>query len=178
MLQRPRRDLALLAFSALLLLQAGHMVEHTAQVVQAYALGQQHAHGIVGAFDLEVVHLLFNGLLFLGLLALAPFLGWRRREGVLQRPWRGTFAALLLLQGYHALEHVVKFQQHLATGAQGTPGLLGQFLPGIPLHFALNAAVLALLAWAWWQWREEQDWTQARQRARLRPVDRRGARVA
>jgi hypothetical protein len=175
---RPRRDLALLAFTALLLLQGGHMVEHAAQVVQAYALRQEHAHGLVGALDLEVVHLLFNGLLFLGLMALAPFLGWRRREGVLQRPWRGAYAFLLLVQGYHAGEHVVKFQQHLATGAQGTPGLLGAVLPGIPLHFALNGAVLALLAWAWWQWRAERGWSLARERARLRPVDRRGARVA
>jgi hypothetical protein len=125
-------------------LQGFHEIEHIVQVVQRYWLGIKDGAGVLGSvFDLEPVHLAYN-LTFLGLLALAYAGG--RRDGAIPRR-RGLVLALLGLalvgQAYHSLEHVVKIVQFLETGRNGTPGILGQWVPVVWLHFAFNTVIYA-----------------------------------
>src|SRR5205823_4077713 len=48
-------------------------------------------------------------------------------------------------QAYHSLEHVVKIVQFLDTGRNGTPGILGRWIPVVWLHFAFNTIIYAPL---------------------------------
>jgi len=142
-----RRRVFWIVYTTVLIIQALHFVEHIAQVIQYYFLGvpRAHAHGIVGQLDLEVVHFIFD-LWLIGSLVLVAFLGFKfvRRCGTL---CTAAFTALLVVQGYHTVEHVVKFTQHLVTGAQGTPGIFGSFfIHALWFHFWLNFVVLALIA--------------------------------
>ena len=128
------------------LLQGFHETEHIVQVVQRFWLGIKDGAGILGSvFDLEPVHLAYN-LTFLGLLALA-YAGCRPDGAIPRR--RGLALGLLTLalagQAYHSLEHVVKIVQFLDTGRNGTPGILGQWIPVVWLHFAFNTVIYAPL---------------------------------
>ncbi|OGJ55079.1 hypothetical protein A3D11_03320 [Candidatus Peribacteria bacterium RIFCSPHIGHO2_02_FULL_49_16] len=128
---------------ATVILQSFHMLEHVIQVTQI-SLGISPANGLIGAFNLEWVHFLYNTAYFILLLVLFVTLIWNRV--LLSRiPLRiPIFAALLFLvtlQGYHVIEHTAKLQQHLATGMQGTPGILGVHLNLAWFHFFLNLAV-------------------------------------
>jgi hypothetical protein len=138
------------------ILQSFHMLEHVLQVTQI-GLGIAPAHGLIGAFNLEWVHFLYNTTYFTLLLMLFVTLAWNR---VLPSciPFRmPIFAALLSVvigQGYHVMEHTVKLQQHLATGMQGTPGILGAHLNLAWFHFFLNLAVylpLLFVLYALWR---------------------------
>ena len=126
------------------LLQGFHELEHVVQVVQRSLLNIKLGAGILGSvFDLEPVHLFYN-LTFLALLALA-YLGCRQAGGV---PDRRTLVLRLLglalvAQSYHALEHVVKIAQFLETGRNGTPGILGAWVPVVWLHFGFNTLIYA-----------------------------------
>lgn len=142
-----RRRVFWVVYTSVFVVQALHFVEHIAQVVQYYVLGvpRAHAHGVIGQLDLEVVHFIFD-LWLIGSLILVALLGF-------EFVWRcGTlctaaFAALLVVQAYHTVEHVVKFTQHLVTGVQGTPGIFGSFFVHVLwFHFWLNFVVLALIA--------------------------------
>lgn len=133
----------LILFEAVLL-QGFHEMEHIVQVVQREGLGIKNGAGIFGSvFDLEPVHLLYN-VTFLALLAVA-YVGSRRADCIPAN--RGLVLGLLGLalfaQSYHALEHVVKIAQFLETGRNGTPGILGNWLPVVWLHFAFNTLIYA-----------------------------------
>lgn len=133
-------------FAALFFIQAVHFVEHIAQFVQHYTLGvpREHAHGIIGQLDLETIHLLFGVFLMAALVAVYR-LGadlFRRRGPVCL----ACFWALLLIEGYHVVEHVAKYGQHLFTGVQGTPGLFGNvFVNVLWFHFWINLVVTVLI---------------------------------
>lgn len=44
-----------------LIVQSFHMIEHVAQVLQKFVLGQPEAHGLLGTiFDFEWVHFIYN----------------------------------------------------------------------------------------------------------------------
>ena len=119
-------------------IQSGHMIEHIAQLIQ-WMLRLQLAHGLIGQLDLEMVHFIYDALFLIGLSALGSFYGdvlaakGRRAYGVFVTAW--------VVQTYHMIEHVVKFSQHMETGIEGTPGILGRFIPVIPLHFTINLIV-------------------------------------
>ncbi len=50
-----------LVLGAAMLIQAAHMVEHIAQVIQKFILDRPKAHGLLGAaFDFEWVHFTYN----------------------------------------------------------------------------------------------------------------------
>jgi protein-S-isoprenylcysteine O-methyltransferase Ste14 len=136
----------------MVVLQSVHMLEHVAQVVQKFGLGMREAHGLLGAVvDREVVHLTYNVSLFAGMAMLVACCLPLREER--RRPWVVALAAATALQGYHVVEHAVKFQQFLATGHDDTPGILGQALPLIWVHFTINLLVLAGLAASYAMWR-------------------------
>ena len=138
---------AALAFLALILLQGVHELEHVVQVTQRFVLGNPTGAGILGSWlDIEPVHMAYNTG-FLALIVLCYLMGGfpgevRRRHPVTF--WLMTF--VLLFEGYHVLEHVVKMAQFLETGMNGTPGIVGQFVNLVWLHFTYNTvAYLPLL---------------------------------
>lgn len=131
-------------FLTALVVQSLHMVEHVAQVVQKFILGSPHAHGFLGALDLEWVHLLYNVALFAPMYAILLW-GWQHLKRLeIDR----VFVGLGLFQGYHLIEHVTKVVQHIERGVQGTPGILGHLIPVIWLHFWINFIIVAILFWA------------------------------
>src|SRR5437667_12308400 len=57
-----RQDHWLAFFAVLLIAQSVHFTEHIAQMIQIHLLGLSgiQAHGIIGMFDLEWVHFIFD----------------------------------------------------------------------------------------------------------------------
>lgn len=136
--------------------QIGHVGEHLVQVAQLRLLGlpPAHAHGIVGALDIEWVHFVWNAwvLVAIGLLLLA------RRTN----PWLWVAG---VLAAWHLAEHVVLIALYLATGVEGRPGLLavgGLLGGGLPiarpeLHLIYNLVeTTPLLIGLWWAWRRAE----------------------
>lgn len=129
-----------------LVIQAAHMVEHVAQVVQKYILMMDQARGLLGsAFDLEWVHFVYNSGLEAAFLTI--LLLWRRADRTTVPP---ALTLLVWFQGYHVVEHVVKVVQYYALGiTMGPKGVLGHLVSLIWLHFAFNLVVLALIFLLW-----------------------------
>lgn len=134
-------------FVTAVIVQSLHMVEHIGQVTQKFVLHSDRAHGFIGRLDLEWVHLLYNTALLAPLYVL---LLWGSTHLRRHRAFN-VFLAVVLLQGYHLVEHVTKVVQHIETGTQGTPGILGHVIPVIWLHFLFNLIVLALLLIPFWR---------------------------
>lgn len=78
----------------------------------------------------------------------------------------GLFAAGLVVQGFHSLEHVAQVVQKYGLGRSEAHGLLGSIFDTEWVHFLYNAALLALLlgvigaagAWAQARWRTMRPW--------------------
>jgi hypothetical protein len=127
-------------FAAALALQLFHQLEHVVQVAQAKVFGIKPAHGILGSLvDLEWVHFVYNnGLYILLVVATVLVLRDRRIRPPVGWLWLG---AALAVQTYHVFEHVVKIAQHITTGADPAPGILGFVIDLVWLHFTINLAV-------------------------------------
>jgi len=140
----PVRPWLLLLAQATFVLQGLHVLEHLSQVVQKFVLGWEKAHGLLGFLDLEAVHLLYNSGYFALLLVLFFGVGFHRRSAAVWQHWSlgSLFVFGVVFQGYHEVEHLFKFNQHLATMTQGTPGILGNFFNLIWLHFSFNLVAL------------------------------------
>jgi hypothetical protein len=126
------------------LIQGFHEVEHVVQVVQRSVLNIKLGSGVLGSvFDVEPVHLVYN-LTFLGLLSLA-FVGLRQAGAIPRNA--GLVVALLGVavagQAYHGVEHVAKMVQFFESGRNGTPGILGHWIPVVWLHFWFNTLLYA-----------------------------------
>ena len=136
------------AFTLLVLAQTGHVLEHVAQMVQIHALGLtgSDARGIVGQFDIEWVHFIWNA----GVVGLLGALLIRSRSD----KW---LVAACVFAAWHLVEHDVIMMSFLATGIPGSPGLLasgGAIGGGLPvsrpdLHFVYNVIETALIALAY-----------------------------
>lgn len=126
----------LVILAVLAALQSGHMVEHVAQFIQ-WMVHMRLAQGIIGEFDLEPIHFGFNSMVLIGISLLCTFYGdvLRGRGGAAARRLM-LFA--MAVETYHMTEHVAKIMQYVETGLQGTPGILGRYIPLIPMHFVLN----------------------------------------
>jgi hypothetical protein len=137
-------------FYVLTVAQVGHLVEHVVQMTQlrVLRLPPDQAHGIVGIFDTEWVHFVWNNSVAL----LVVLLLVRFRHNLLL--WLTAVIAT-----WHGLEHVAIIWPYLATGLRGAPGLLatgGLIAGGLPLsvlelHYYYNLLetaplVLAFLA--------------------------------
>ena len=144
-----------------LLVQTAYLLERIAQTLQIYALNfyPKDAHGLLGnIFDDEWVHFAYNIALELALISV--YLYYRRnKESWLSASRLGRFslATVVILQGYHALEHIVKLYQHYFVPIysflhQPTHGLLplATGWPLIPFHIWLNSTVWGLIVLAWW----------------------------
>lgn len=129
------------ALTTIWIVQSLHMMEHVAQVIQKFVLGQPEAHRLLGTiFDFEWVHFVYNTSLEV---ALVFIFIWYRRAGNQQLPLSLRLA--LWVQGYHVVEHLVKMFQYYAGGAATAKGILGFVFPVVWLHFSINLFVLALI---------------------------------
>jgi nitrous oxidase accessory protein NosD len=116
-----------------------HQAEHVVQVIQAKVLHRPRAHGVAGAaFDNEWVHLEFNTVLLVALVALVAAGGLRTRPLLLA----------VAVQGYHQVEHVTKVVQYVRDAAVPAPGILGASTDLVWFHFSINLAVLVLVGGA------------------------------
>src|SRR5947209_3160582 len=101
-------------FTWTMIIQVAHSYEHVLQIVQKYVWGQETFPGLLGAwFDFEWVHFLFNGELWLSLLAV--WLIYRKNPGM----WRPSALAetalnfVVIFQAYHWFEHAVRLWQYM-----------------------------------------------------------------
>ena len=135
------------AFVTVLLVQGAHTAEHVAQVIQKFVLGYQEARGLLGSvFDFEWVHFIYNSTLEAALILI---LVWCRRAT--GHPGSPFLRAVVVLQAYHVVEHVVKMYQYYFIGVTGpTKGILGFVFPVIWVHFWMNVLVYALIFGAWY----------------------------
>ena len=155
-LGNPAFDLLLISVIA----QTGHTLEHFVQVYQHVILDMpaSDSHGILGRADIEPVHFWWNFSIMLTLVVIYYAWEFNRPESTLRqfKDMRRTFFVLLVVQGYHTFEHVLKYYQHIQTGKQGTPGLIGHFIGSdlIFFHFWINmivypGMVLLLVLYLW-----------------------------
>jgi hypothetical protein len=139
-----------LLFLEMMILQGVHELEHIVQVFQRTALGIASGAGMLGSvFDIEPVHMVYN-VGFLVLLGLV-YQGCRRdlraiprRADLVMRLLRVSF----VFQIWHSIEHVVKMWQYIETGLNGTPGILGYWIPVVYLHLGYNTLLYAPIVYA------------------------------
>jgi len=139
-MRRLTRDAVALLFLEMMVLQGFHEMEHIVQVFQRTVLGIGNGAGMLGSvFDVEPVHMVYN-LLFLVLIS-AVYAGCRRDRSVIPA---NPDAVMRLLQAsfvfqiWHTVEHTVKMYQYFQTGLNGTPGILGYWIPVVYLHLGYN----------------------------------------
>ena len=139
-------------FGALTLFQLGHMLEHTAELVQLFFnhgnLAQ--SHGVFGVLDNEVVHFYWNVGVWVGIGVLLYRLGARN-------PWLWVafIAASLHLVEHFYLYSLYVFHQEFWqaggwAGILGKGGLIGTPLDRPYLHFAYNYLEVVPLVIAFW----------------------------
>ncbi|HEX2029942.1 MAG TPA: right-handed parallel beta-helix repeat-containing protein [Actinomycetota bacterium] len=129
-----------------LVVQTFHMTEHAVQVVQVYVLDSQHRSGLLGSLiDTEWVHFVYNLAVF-GFIAGVWALGRPARRPALPRKAASWALAALVVQGYHLAEHTAKIVQHVASGIDPAPGLVGGELGLVWFHFGINLAVYVAMA--------------------------------
>jgi hypothetical protein len=139
-------------FGVIVLLQIGHMGEHTVQVSQLLLYKGQLAqsHGVFGQLDFETVHFVWDTAIWLSLCLLLRSFGMRN-------PWLWVaFAAASL----HEVEHGYLFWLYQAhpvfyadggfEGIMGNGGVIGSPLARPYLHFAYNLVVIVPMALAFW----------------------------
>lgn len=134
------------------ILQLGHLGEHSAQVGQLFFSSGDitTSHGVFGALDRELVHFVWDSLVWLGvcvvLIKLGPHNKWL---------WISFIAA-----SFHEVEHVFLFYldrfEPAFYAAGGTTGILAKGgLIGTPfsrpyLHYLYNFFVVIPLVMAFW----------------------------
>jgi hypothetical protein len=140
---RLSRDAVILLFLEMVLLQGFHEIEHIVQVFQRTVLGIGQGAGVLGStFDIEPVHMVYN-LMFLVLLG-GVYAGCRRDRSIIPQNASAVIKLLtvsFVFQGFHTLEHVVKMWQYFETGVNGTPGIVGYWVPVVYLHLGYNTAL-------------------------------------
>lgn len=119
--------------------QAAHMIEHLAQMVQIHILGWSgpKASGIIGALNVEWVHLIWNSWVLL--LVMVLLYAFRRN------PWLWV---LFIFAIYHEAEHIYIVAIYVTTHIAGNPGLLargGIIGGGLPISRPDLHAIYAVL---------------------------------
>lgn len=158
-------------FGVVVMLQLGHMGEHSVQVLQLLFSGGQLAqsHGIFGQLDFETVHFIWDSAIWLSLcLLLRPFASGNRWLWV-------AFAAA----SFHEVEHVYLFWIYHAhpafyaaggfEGIMGYDGVIGSPLARPYLHFVYNFHVILPMALAFWDEtkRAQREWPENASRREL-----------
>src|SRR5216684_7877676 len=129
---------------AFVLLQLGHLGEHTVQIVQLYASGGDlaHSHGVFGQLDFETVHVVWDSSVWVGL-AICLYKFSRNR-------W---LYVSFIFASLHEVEHLYLFYIYNTdktfyfmgglTGIMGYGGVIGSPLFRPYLHFFYNFLVIA-----------------------------------
>src|SRR5713226_7962891 len=68
-----------------------------------------------------------------------------RTKALFSSPALTVFFALVLVQGFHELEHVVQVMQRFVLGVPNGNGLIGSLADIEPVHFVCNSLYLGLL---------------------------------
>lgn len=143
----------------IVLLQIGHMGEHTVQVGQLLATDGHLArsHGVFGQLDFELVHFVWDTAVWLSVCLLLYHLGSRSRWLVV------AFVAASL----HEVEHVYLFWLYMfhyrfymeggLEGILGYGGVLGSPLARPYLHFAYNLLVVVPMTLAFWDYTRKRS---------------------
>ena len=125
-----------------LAVQTFHMAEHALQVFRVRIDQIPSRGGIVGpGVEAEWIHFLYNMVVFAAIffVVIARAKGWEPRG---QREVGDRLLVVgFLVQGYHAVEHSLKLVQHLVGGAKVNPGLAGEFVDLVLLHYSINLIV-------------------------------------
>jgi hypothetical protein len=139
-------------FGVAVLLQIGHMGEHTVQVAQLVLYGGHlsRAHGVFGQLDFETIHFFWDTAVWVFLCVLLPRFGAGNR-------WLWiAFAAASL----HEVEHLYLYYVYRhdpsfyvlggLEGIMGDAGVIGTPLARPYLHFAYNYLVVVPMVLAFW----------------------------
>jgi hypothetical protein len=139
----------MLVFSAL---QVGHLMEHSAQVGQLLFSGGDIsvAHGVFGALDRELVHFVWDSLVWVGICVLLYQIG----------PHNRWLWIAFVASSFHEVEHLFLFYldrfHTVFYDAGGTTGIMAKGgLVGTPfdrpyLHYVYNYFVVVPLLMALW----------------------------
>lgn len=124
-------------YLVLMIAATAHLAEHILQMFQFY-VWHVKPWGLIGQIaDREWLHVWYNLPSYLVVLFL--YLTIRKNIPDFYKTDKSTKALTLFLwiQGYHLLEHTVKIYQYFTTGIEPAPGILGNAVPLVPLHFTL-----------------------------------------
>jgi len=116
-------------------------------VIQVNVQDAEVRRGLAGAvFDTEWVHFAYN-------LSVLVFLVWAWRVVARLDPIDraaatsyGFVLTAVVSQGYHLMEHVAKVLQHVTSGLDPAPGLIGDQFGLIWFHYGINLAVFTAFA--------------------------------
>ena len=141
-----------LGFLVLLVVQGGHEAEHIVQVIQRFVFNYLDADGLLGQyFNTVPLHLAYN-VAFFWLLLLVYRLGGAHRPDLWARGmtawWLLTIA--LAFQGYHLVEELLGTWQLIDTGQHSDPGIFGNAIHPIWLHFAINTVAYLPVVVLFW----------------------------
>lgn len=129
----------------LVVVATGHFIEHILQMFQFY-VWHTHPWGLIGQIaDREWLHIWYNLPAYLIILAIYLTV----RKHISDSPQLDTsikaLTVFLWIQGYHLVEHIVKIYQYFTTGIEPAPGILGNIISLVPLHFVLVIVTYALI---------------------------------
>ncbi len=144
-------------FSTAFLVQSAHHAEHVAQMIQLYVLGLplSEATGLLGErFNFEWVHFIYNVSLEISIVVL--WLGYKHLNTHMNIKAINTsmplFVWLVIGQGYHAFEHIIRMIQYLSDPIYETSGTLPPGLIGLvsnwsipTIHFWINMVVWSIM---------------------------------
>ena len=149
--QAPNSALAL-TFVVLLLIQCWQQLDSALRVFQRFLLSVPEAKGLIGQyFDLEPLHLAYSVAILWFLMVVYRLSGahrpnyWTRGMSAW---WLITIA--LIVQGYHLIEHLFRLWQYIQSGLDGTPGILGNAVDPIMLHFLASTLGFLPVVGAFW----------------------------
>ena len=149
--QAPNAALAL-TFVVLLLIQCWQQLDSALRVFQRFLLSAPEADGLIGQFfDIEPLHLAYSVAILWFLLLVYRLSGAHRPESWIRGMsawWLLTIA--LIIQGYHVIEHLFKIWQFIQAGRDATPGILGNAVDPIWLHFLTGTLAFLPVVAAFW----------------------------
>src|SRR3954464_12706268 len=139
-------------YTAVVIVQGIHVVEHIVQLVQVYVFGvpDDDALGLLGyVFQFngteEYLHLVFNVSYFAALVVVLIGVGQRTKAAALPPGAPMLALAAVVLEGWHLIEHLVIISHVIANGGCPCPGI-GDSALGVTdtqLHFVYNVVAYA-----------------------------------
>lgn len=145
-----------------LLYQIVHHVEHVSQIFQYWYLSllPKFSKGLFFFLDLEWNHFIFDtGYFFIMGYATLVFADMWHKQGKKFSVFGASLLILgFLVQGWHAVEHVVRITRHITEGCDPCRGVVDAWTGWhlIPLHFGYNTVTLTLPLMAFFYFRMDR----------------------